>query len=240
MLVAVEAFGDRGRRNLHEQIAHEIGLQIVRGDFAEADVLPTELALAEQYRVSRTAVREAFRILAAKGLTHSRPKVGTRVRIRADWNYFDSDVLGWHVAAGSSMTFLQSLFEVWMATGPEAAMLAAERRTERQLKALNSALSTIQRPAVQGEAAVNAEIAFHQTILEASSNPLFRSLGTFVDVILRASRTLASRTREGEDRGGLVLRQSAIAAAIRDRNVSAARNAYADLIQWSRTRLPQT
>ena len=53
--------------------------------------------LAAEFGVSRTAVREAVRLLSAKGLTVSRPKIGTKVRPRADWNMLDPDVLRWQI-----------------------------------------------------------------------------------------------------------------------------------------------
>ena len=64
---------------LHGSIARDIGVMIVSGRYRPGHVLDGEVEASEQRKVSRTAYREAVRILAAKGLVHSRPRVGTRV-----------------------------------------------------------------------------------------------------------------------------------------------------------------
>ena len=70
------------RRSLHGQVAHEIGQRIVAGDLPPGCMLPTEEAASAELKVSRTAYREAMKVLSAKGLVESRPKIGTRVRGR--------------------------------------------------------------------------------------------------------------------------------------------------------------
>ena len=69
---------------LHGQVAHEIGRRIVSGAIAEGEFLPREAELAEQFAVSRQAVREALKVLAAKGLVTSRRRAGTYVMPRVD------------------------------------------------------------------------------------------------------------------------------------------------------------
>src|SRR3546814_15925564 len=81
------------RRNIHGQIAHEIGQRILRGDFPPGAVLPNEATFSVELKVSRTALREAIKVLAAKGLVDPRPKIGTRVRPRAHWNLPDPNQL---------------------------------------------------------------------------------------------------------------------------------------------------
>src|SRR6516164_5559747 len=78
--------------SLHGRIVHAIGRRIVSGDLRPGDLLPSEPDLG----ASRTVVREAVKVLAAKGLVESRPKTGTRVRPREAWNLLDPDVLAWH------------------------------------------------------------------------------------------------------------------------------------------------
>src|SRR6185295_7683431 len=83
--------------SLSDKVAGTIGRRIVSGKYRPSDILPTEPRIQEEFGVSRTAVREAIRLLSAKGLTHSRPKVGTRVRPITQWNMLDPEVLRWHV-----------------------------------------------------------------------------------------------------------------------------------------------
>src|SRR5690606_17190285 len=73
-------------RNLHAHVMHELGRRIVGGELRPGEVLPREELLAEQMNVSRTALREAMKVLSAKGLVESRTKVGTRVRDPRHWH----------------------------------------------------------------------------------------------------------------------------------------------------------
>src|SRR5580765_4649539 len=77
------------RRGLHGEVVHTIGVQIVGGELKPGDPLPPEDELIADLAVSRTVLREAVRVLAAKGLVEARPKTGTRVRPRTAWNVLD-------------------------------------------------------------------------------------------------------------------------------------------------------
>src|SRR5262249_47442185 len=85
------------RRGLHGELVHALGMQIVRGELKPGDALPTEVESTSGPGVSRTVVREAIKVLAAKGLVVSRPKTGTQVRDRSFWNLMDPDVLAWRL-----------------------------------------------------------------------------------------------------------------------------------------------
>ena len=78
-------------RSLHGQVVRELGTRIVAGDLKPGDVLPREDALAESMQVSRNALREALKVLSAKGLIEARPKTGTRIRPMESWNQLDPD-----------------------------------------------------------------------------------------------------------------------------------------------------
>lgn len=231
MFTSGTALSGSGRRKLHEQIAYDIGVSIARGVYREGDLLPTELTLAENYRVSRTAVREAFRILAAKGMTLSRPKIGTRVRNRSQWNMLDTDVLAWHIERQPDPVFVAALFELREMIEPEAAATAALRRDERQLQAMETAVSAIRRAATIDELA-KAIFRFHETILDAVRNPLVRSLGTLIEAIMHWTLQLefAKAGDNGEReflpvsvRHNLVSRHAKILDAIRDGDADRAR-----------------
>src|SRR5689334_5575452 len=96
-------------RSLHGKVARELGLRIVRGAYAPRAVIPNETAFDPALRISRTAYREAVKLLTAKGLVDSRAKAGTRVRAAADWNMFDPDVLAWKFDAGIDAEFMHML-----------------------------------------------------------------------------------------------------------------------------------
>src|SRR5512134_3077055 len=88
------------RRGLHSDVVKELGLRIVRGDYAPGSILPRAEELAAELGVSRTVIRETLRVLTEKGLVQPRQRTGTRVRSRASWNLVDPELIGWQRAAG--------------------------------------------------------------------------------------------------------------------------------------------
>ncbi len=103
-------------------------------------LLPNEAESCRAYGVSRTAVREAMKMLTAKGLIISRPKIGSRVQPKESWNLLDRDVLVWYCAAAERSHFLASMHQVREILEPEAAALAAVNHTASQLKTIEQAL----------------------------------------------------------------------------------------------------
>lgn len=175
-----ETSGTYPKRGLCGQVAHALGQRIVAGDFAAGAVLPTETELSEQFNVSRTALREAVKVLTAKGLMESRPRTGTRVKPRADWHLVDPDVIAWHLAAAPTADFLCDLFEIRLIVEPHAAALAAERRTEADLAEIGRTLEAMAE-AADGAAMVAPHVRFHAAILEAAGNPFLSALAGLME-----------------------------------------------------------
>src|SRR3546814_14054421 len=67
------------RLRIHGSVARDLGIAIVSGRYAPGDSLRGEIEASERLNISRTAYREALRILSAKGLVESRPKTGTKI-----------------------------------------------------------------------------------------------------------------------------------------------------------------
>ena len=135
---------ERARRRslrLHGAIARDLGVAIVSGRYKAGDILKGEIDASDRLRVSRTAYREAVRILAAKGLVESRPKVGTKVSEPDRWHLLDPDVLSWIFEVEPDVRLVKGLFELRRIIEPEAAALAAERRTEEDLEVMAAALA---------------------------------------------------------------------------------------------------
>src|SRR6201996_6487077 len=97
---------------LHGTIARDIGTRIVSGRISPGRILSGEIEASAKLRVSSTAYREAVRILAAKGLVNSRPKLGTQVSAPGQWHLLDPDVLGWMFTSSPQAAMLQELFEL--------------------------------------------------------------------------------------------------------------------------------
>src|SRR5437762_3646065 len=116
-------------RRLHGAIARKLGADILSGDYAAGETLPTEAMATETLGVSRAAYREAIQTLIAKGLVESRPKAGTRVLPRDRWNLLDPDVLACAFAREPDHGLIASLFELRGIVEPAHAARAAARRT---------------------------------------------------------------------------------------------------------------
>lgn len=184
----------RGEKsNLTMSLAVDLGCKITSGALAVGTILPTEAEIQQQYGVSRTVVREAIRHLAAKGLVSVGPKVGTRVRHSNDWNMLDADVMGWHLMAGNRRPFVEALYEMRLITEPDAARLAASRITTEQSFRLGEALRAMEGNPRGSQDLIVADLAFHRIILEATGNPILRSLGTMIERSLAISFSLSWR-----------------------------------------------
>jgi DNA-binding FadR family transcriptional regulator len=203
-----------GQGSLSEMVAGTIGRRIMSGQHRPGETLPTEPRIQEEFGVSRTAVREAIRLLSAKGLTVSRPKIGTRIRPMSDWNMLDPDVLRWQLDQKPSEAFIHHLFEMREIIEPAAATRAAERATPEEIVALGVAMEGIQNEPRGSPQQIKADITFHMIILEASRNPMLRSVGALIKSALEISFSLGWRTVMGDD---AVLQHRAVYEAIRQR-----------------------
>jgi DNA-binding FadR family transcriptional regulator len=185
--------GPNDRRRLHGSIAHDLAVAIVGGQYKPGDVLPNEDVFSQKLAVSRTAYREAVRILAAKGMVESRPKTGTRITERARWNLIDPDVLAWHFEAGPSVTFLDSLFELRRIVEPQAAALAAERRTEADLQAMLVALERMSADNLSTATSLAADLEFHHALLAAARNEPLTVLSSGIGATIRWTTMVKQR-----------------------------------------------
>ena len=222
--------GER-QESLPDKVAGMLGRRIVSGTYKPGDPLPTESRIQAEFGVSRTAVREAIRLLSAKGLTQSRPKTGTRVRPISKWNMLDPDVLRWHVEEEPSEAFIHALFEMREIIEPASASRAAERATPEQLAALQTAMEGIQNEERGSPAQIKADIAFHMTLLEASQNPMLRSVGALIESALEISFSLGWRTVMADD---AVMQHRAVYDAVRLKQVDEAFVAMRRLLRSSK------
>lgn len=171
-----EAIKGKMPLRIHGKIARDLGIAIVRGVYQPGELLLGEIEASERLKVSRTAYREALRILSAKGLVESRPKTGTKVSARAKWQLLDPDMLQWMFEQEPGELILESLFELRRLIEPEAAALAASRRTEAQLARMEAALETMAKHTLATEAGREGDKDFHAALLEATGNAFLITL----------------------------------------------------------------
>lgn len=179
---------------LHQAVARQIGIAILSGEIPPGAHFDREIEHSAAMGVSRTAYREAMKLLVAKGLLESRPRVGTHVRPRRDWNLLDPDVLDWTFAERPDHAFVRDLFELRGVIEPEAAALAAERRTDRQVADMRTALAIMRAESLVTETGQRADQDFHRILLEASGNAALFALASSIGTAVRLT------TRFKEDR----------------------------------------
>lgn len=174
-------------RNVHEYLATHLGRDIVGGHYKPGDQLPNEIDLRDRLSVSRTALREAYRVLGAKGLIVSRQNVGTRVRPRSQWNMLDPDVLTWHLETGPSEAFIVDLFDLRQMIEPPAAARAARRGDGQAVADIVAAYEQMAASKDGDGDLIGADVRFHQAILGATHNPLIGALGALIHTALVGS-----------------------------------------------------
>jgi DNA-binding FadR family transcriptional regulator len=187
-----------------------------------------------RFGVSRTVLREALRTLTSKGLIESRPKVGTRVRVRTAWNLLDADLLEWYSRVAPPLEFALKLQEMREMIEPYAAALAAGNHDDASLAALRDAHRAMA-CAQHVDEWVRADLRFHIGVLSACSNELLIPLGTLIE------RTLEAQLRLNAKRAGVfnasLAEHTAVFDAIVARDSVAARRAMANLLGVTRGRI---
>lgn len=157
---------------------------IINGTLSGGDMLDVD-DVGHRFDVSRTVVREALKVLAAKGMVGAKQNRGTFVRPREEWALLDPDVLRWQSASQVTETTLRSLHELRLLIEPAAARLAAERADAEDLEALERALddfaAAVQDPSRAGE----ADVAFHGLVLRATKNELLLQLRSVLGAPMR-------------------------------------------------------
>lgn len=215
-------------RSLHGQVVHEIGMQIVEGKLVPGEQLPTEEAWSVELGVSRTAMREAIKVLAAKGLIESRPKTGARVRVREYWNFLDPDVLAWRLAAAPVESYVREVFELRRMVEPFAASLAALHASRTDIATMERAFREMGEAGDDGARFAVPDLAFHQAIIRATGNELLHSLAAIIETALTMSFRLSDTNPDGQRHSlpahGVVL------DAIRKRDPETARRAMEALL----------
>ena len=214
---------------LHDSIARSIGIRITGEQLLPGDLLSGEIEAAEQLAVSRTAYREAVRILAAKGMVESRTKTGTRVSPRNRWHILDPEVLGWFLETKPSESFVRDLFEVRQMVEPHAASLAALNHTGRDIAEMGAALDTMARRQLTTEDGRAADRAFHHAILVATGNELIAALSSSVVTAIWWT-TLFKQRAQRHPRDPLV-EHRAVLDAIRARDAGLARSTMTELVR---------
>ena len=180
-------------QNLTYSIAHHIGIAIVTGVYSKDNPIPIEADLCREYGASRPVLREAVKMLTAKGLLGARPRRGTWVQPEDRWNLLDPDVLGWLLERKFSPALLIEFTELRLAVEPGAATLAARAAGPEEKLAISRAIERMQAADRGDDDPLESDIAFHVAVLAASRNRFYAQLGGFTSTALRISIRMTNR-----------------------------------------------
>ena len=214
-------------RNLNAEIAFKIGERICSGEFLPGSAIPNEAEWGRIFGASRTAIREGMKILQAKGLIVSRPKIGSRAAPRDGWNLLDKDVFSWLSAAVGRKAFIATTQEFRRHIEPGIAELAALKRSAAQVEALGKCLAAM-RTAGNFEAIVKADVAFHRELLTCANNELLNPFAVLIEQTL--SSLFEFTTQANPKYRQAVHLHERIYKAVKDQDSEAARKAMQVLI----------
>ncbi|CAI1022180.1 L-lactate utilization operon repressor [Serratia quinivorans] len=176
------------QRNLSYLLAEKLGQQILAGDYQAGSILPGEMELGEQFGVSRTAVREAVKMLAAKGMLLPRPRIGTRVMPQSQWNFLDQDLLTWWMTKENFDQVMQHFLILRTSLEPQACSLAAANASHQQTARLAELMAEMRALHIQfdREHWIQVDTQFHQLIYEASGNPFLTSFANLFSSVYQS------------------------------------------------------
>jgi DNA-binding FadR family transcriptional regulator len=212
-------------RGLYGETVETIGSRIVNGYYEPGSQLPPQ-QLEHELGISGTVLREAMRVLAAKGLVESRQKLGTVVMPRSAWSLLDADLLRWQ-EGNEDASFLDDLAEMRFIIEPAAASLAALRCTDQDLEQLHDALQAMIDAGTDGTGVIDADLAFHRALLNAAHNELLTRMEFILESGLRARNMLVHNRSDWPDS---IPVHNAILAAVEARDSTRAEQAVLDLL----------
>ncbi|MFA0438305.1 GntR family transcriptional regulator [Vibrio sp. 10N.286.49.C2] len=184
------------KRSIHVQVAREIARGVLSGRLPEGSIIPGEMALCEQFGISRTALREAVKLLTSKGLLESRPKIGTKVVDRAYWNFLDPQLIEWMDGLNDVEQFCAQFLGLRRAIEPEACALAAKFADADQRIELSATFQEMVEVSKEEnfdqDKWLDVDMRFHSLIFNATANDFFLPFGNilttmFVNFIAHSS-----------------------------------------------------
>ncbi|MBG6183579.1 GntR family transcriptional repressor for pyruvate dehydrogenase complex [Arthrobacter sp. CAN_A214] len=210
------ALGRLARPRLYEQLVEQLLRHIESTKLGPGDLLPAERELAERLGVSRATLAQALVALEVLGVIDVQHGTGAVLRHRPSVAAVIKG-LREHQSRLPDIVEARSTLEVRLAA------LAAERRTELDLSAIDAALATMQAEIDDGDRGAHGDEIFHQSVTNAAHSPVMAQLMAFIGEMVLETR-LESLAQPGRPEQSLESHR-AIAAAIRQQDAPAAAEA---------------
>ncbi len=220
------------RATFQEQVVDQLGAEICAGQWQPGQILPSEPELCTRFGYSRIVIREAIKSLVSKGMLKVGRRFGTLVLEPACWNLFDPQVIAWRAAhAALDGTMSRDLLELRRVVEPAAVRMAALRASEAERRALRAAYMAMARAVVGKGNYIEADLAFHGTILLACGNQYLRQMQEAMSAMLEANFEIVTQ-KVGGTAASLPLHE-AVCVAIEQADPVAAERAALALIEQS-------
>ena len=219
---------------LADTIAKQLELRILEGSLKPGDRLPPERDFAIELGVSRPSLREAMQKLVSKGLLSTRHGGGTFVTDQLEAHFVDP----WQNMLSSHPLLHRDLLEFRQMLETQAASLAAERATDIDIQRLDAAYAALDAVYTRADlpACIDADVAFHQAIAEASHNLLIGHLTASLMRVIHGhvSNNLEHLHTREQRWGQLQTQHRAIWQAVRNHQPEQAAAAAAEHIEFVR------
>ncbi|MBS0848004.1 FadR/GntR family transcriptional regulator [Citrobacter sp. JGM124] len=165
------------KKNLSSVLAENIAQRILKGEYPAGSILPGEMELGSLFGVSRTAVREAVKTLTAKGMLLPRPRIGTRVMPRSQWNFLDRELLVWWMTKDNFGDVVNDFIVMRHSLEPQACALAAQHSDDKQQQKLIGIMKQMVTLQEQFDRArwIDIDMAYHELIYTMSGNAFMTS-----------------------------------------------------------------
>ncbi|GLS21887.1 GntR family transcriptional regulator [Labrys miyagiensis] len=186
--------------HLSTLVASSISREIAQGRLKSGDQLPTEQQLAQTFGVSRNVVREAIARLRSEGRIWSQQGRGAFVADEPN-----ATVLTIDFEALQQGDAFRSLFELRGILEVQAAALAARRRTEEDLSALEGALATMREAPYGSVTWLKTDLEFHKKVAAATGNAYMVQFLMFVSEKVRESILASGNQQRSEDLAAVTL-----------------------------------
>ena len=218
--------------SLSEQISEKLIERILRAEFGAGDALPSEEELAASFDVSRPVIREAVKELSLLGMVESRQGRATRVAPARSWNHFSPRLLAARGRVGAVDDILLELLELRRLIESGAAGLAANRASDEAIEEMTAAYERMEASKDDVERFVDADIEFHEAVLNATGNYLLTHLIDMIGPLLRMGRR-ASLERRIDGPAASQHGHRAVLDAIRAHDATAARQEMRQHLSWT-------
>jgi GntR family transcriptional repressor for pyruvate dehydrogenase complex len=236
---AAGAARPRRARGLVNEVMESLAASIREGAIKPGDKLPTESEIVARFDVSRTVVREAISRLQANRLVETRHGVGTFALAPQDSSNFQIAAVDF-----ATVSDVIALLELRISLETEAAGLAAQRRTEQHLQAMQAMLNAFTAAIEEDSDAVPSDFQFHMEVARATGNRHFADLMTYLGTIIIPRTRVNTPNSAPEGRLAYLRRvhgeHESIFSAIRNQDTDAARAAMRTHLANSKDRLKRS